>query len=78
MLDILMKNMTQEKLCEAPESQKLDGFMLEPFEVKISKHNSLCSFIPQIHSSLNLKKLLEGFFGLLLKQELTGFRTSIL
>lgn len=32
MLDIfLMKNMTQENLCEAPESQRLDGFMREPF-----------------------------------------------
>lgn len=31
MLDILMKNMTQENLCEAPESQRLEGFMWEPF-----------------------------------------------
>lgn len=41
MLDILMKNTTQENLCEAPKSQKLDGFMLEPFQAKILKHNSL-------------------------------------
>lgn len=31
MLDILMKNTNQENLCEAPESQQLDGFVLEPF-----------------------------------------------
>lgn len=26
-----MKNTSQENLCEAPKSQKLDSFMLEPF-----------------------------------------------